>query len=421
MWSWIAYFNPHRLGWGVATTFPVAAVVAAPTIVGTLFARRMNRRFFTRETILLLIFWGWIAFTLFHSTQVPVLADHITEGVDRLVEISKILLMTCLTFLLVDSKKRLKYLLLVTAFSVGSYGIKGAIFGVRTEGGFRVWGPPNSFIADNNDFALALNMTLPMLFFLARDEENPRLRLLFRIAFLLNIVAVLLTYSRGGLLGLSVVLAAIAMKSRHRILSIALITLCALLFLSFAPAPWMARMQDFLGGHLDASAQERLTSWGFAWNLAKDFPVTGGGFECFTPGLFQRYSARDPQTWLQGHLSSGPHSIYFQVLGEQGFVGLAIFIGLLGSCWLSARRLRRRVAGKASVGWIVTYSHIVEVSLMAYMVSGAFLGRAYFDLYFQLVAFLIILKILYRREQMQAATNEPGESVPEQEFHPVLP
>jgi probable O-glycosylation ligase (exosortase A-associated) len=421
MWSWISYFNPHRLAWGIARTFPVALVIAVPTLLGSVFTRRVNRNFFTREVALLLIFWVWIVFTLFHSTQVLVLDDHFAEGKARLIEISKILLMTCLTFLLVDSKKKLKWLLVVTAFSIGIYGIKGAIFGILTGGNFRVWGPQDSFIGDNNDFALALNMTLPMLFFLAQDEENRKWRLLFRIAFFCGAASVLLTYSRGGLLGLSVILAALALKSRHRILSIAMIGVCAFMFLSFAPAPWMERMQAFFGGNLDASAEERLTSWQFAWHLASDFPVTGGGLECFTPELFQRYSSRDPLTYLQGHTSSGPHSIYFQVLGEQGFVGLGIFLSLLASCWFSSRRLRRLVRGKPDLAWIARYSQIVEVSIMAYMVSGAFLGRAYFDLYFQVVAALIILKILCMRHLRELAVVEQEQRfVKQQEAVPVL-
>jgi hypothetical protein len=85
-------------------------------------------------------------------------------------------------------------------------------------------------------------------------------------------------------------------------------------------------------------------------------------------------------------------------MAEQGFVGLAIFLGLLGSCIFSARRLRKRAGKNPALLWIGNYSQAVEVGILAYMVSGAFLGRAYFDLYFQLVAILIILKVLYRKE-----------------------
>ena len=74
--------------------------------------------------------------------------------------------------LLVTSKERLRYLFLLTAACLGILAVKGAIWGILTGGALRVYGTQRSFLADNNDFALALNMTLPISFFLARQETN---------------------------------------------------------------------------------------------------------------------------------------------------------------------------------------------------------------------------------------------------------
>ncbi len=396
VWSWIAYFNPHRFAWGIAYDFPVAQVIAIPTLVGTLFARKLNRAFLVRETIVLLVFWIWCTFTFFYATTVPAFAGHLVEGRERLMLVSKILLMTVLTTLLVTSKKKLKYLFLVAAFSFGLLAVKGAVFGYRTGGEFRVLGPPESFVADNNDFALALNMSLPMLFFLAWDEERRLFRTVLRVAFFCGVVAVILTYSRGGLLGLAVMLAAVTLKSRHKFLAVLFLLLAGVFVLSLAPGKWMDRMEAFLGGNLDESAQQRLITWQFALNFVKDYPITGGGFEAFPDvQLFQYYA---PGPLPGNHLSSGPHSIYFQVLGEQGLVGLAIFLILLGSCFFTLHTLRKRLRGQPALQWIVPYSHALEVGLLAFMVSGAFLGRAYFDLSFMLIACTAVLKTLYERE-----------------------
>jgi probable O-glycosylation ligase (exosortase A-associated) len=416
--SWIAYFNPHQFAWGFANTFPVAQVVVIPTIIGTPFAKDINRRIFTRETLLLLVFWAWVCLTMVNTHFEPLFADHIELGTFRLIEFSKIMVLTLLTIFLVTSQKKLKNLLMVTAFSLGLIALKGTIFGILTGGQFRVWGPPRSFIADNNDFGLALNMVIPMLFFLGRDEQNKKLKILFKITFVCSVVAVLLTYSRGAMLGMTAVMAMLVLKSRYKAISALIIVVIAFLVISFAPGAWMARMGALADGQLDQSAHQRLTSWSFAWSLAKNYPITGGGFECFTPNLFAMYSPTDPQTGLFGHTSSGPHSIYFQVLGEQGFVGLAIFLGLLASCLLSARRLRKQAARFPAVAWVASYSQMVELGILAYMVSGAFLGRAYFDLYFQIVAVLIILKLVCTRDlraAMAAARKPATEREPELE------
>ncbi len=69
----------------------------------------------------------------------------------------------------------------------------------------------------------------------------------------------------------------------------------------------------------DSSSMGRINAWHFAANLAADRPVVGGGFQVFTPELFQKY-APNPTDFHDAH------SIYFESLAEQGYVGLALFV-----------------------------------------------------------------------------------------------
>ena len=390
MWNWVAVFNPHRLTYGFAYNFPVAYVVALPTIAGMLFTRKMNRKILTGESVLLLLSWIWFAITIGYASTVPLFSQHIAAGETQLIRVSKVLLVIFLTILLVTTRERLRNLYLVLALSIGVLAIKGAMFGLRTGGENRVWGPPDSFLADNNDLALATNMTLPILFFLAAEEKRRWLRLVLRGAFVCGVFSVLLSYSRGGLLGLVVVLTALILTSRHKLLTAGFAAICALLVFSYAPGKWMERMGSFYHGEIDASARGRLNAWEFAFVLTQHYPLTGGGFETFTPDLFERYTP---------DLSyAGPHSIYFQTLGEQGYVGLGLFLGLLGSCWLSLWKLSRQAKRIASLRWVRVYAYMLGCSLLAYMVSGAFLPRAYFDYFYTLVATIVVLKIICRRE-----------------------
>jgi probable O-glycosylation ligase (exosortase A-associated) len=318
--------------------------------------------------------------------------------------------MTFVLILIVTSKKRLEVLFIVTALCFGALAIKGTLFGVRTEGGFRVWGPPDSFVYDNNDLGLALNMTLPMMYFLARETSSKRLRRVLWICFFSSVLAVILTYSRGALLGLAVVLGIICMRSNRKFIAGALLIVFVCFVLAFAPPAWMDRMGNFAHGELDESAQGRLHAWQFAFELAFRYPITGGGFETFTPELERRFT---PQFAF-----AGPHSIYFQTLGEQGFVGLAIFLFLLAGCFFSLWRIRRQVRGQPSLSWIANYSMMLETCLLGYVVSGAFLPRAYFDLWFQLAAATALLKILYRQE-LASLAGEPLASPAETDFAEV--
>jgi probable O-glycosylation ligase (exosortase A-associated) len=390
MWNWVAVFNPHRFTYGFAYNFPVAYVVALPTMAGMLFTRKINRNIITRESVILILLWVWFAVTIFYASSVPIFSQHIDAGMAQLVRVSKVLLITFVTILLVTSRDRLRNLFLVLGLSIGVLAIKGALFGIRTGGENRVWGPPESFLADNNDLALATNMALPILFFLAAEEKRRWLKILLRLAFVCGIFSVLLSYSRGGLLGLVIVLCAIAATSRHKVLTASFVLVCAILVFSYAPGKWMERMGDFYHGDIDRSARGRLNAWEFAIVLSEHFPLTGGGFETFTPDLFQRYT---PDLFF-----AGPHSIYFQTLGEQGFVGLALFLGLLGSCGLSLWRMARMSRYVPSLNWAGPYAYMLGTSLLAYMVSGAFLPRAYFDFFYTLVATVIIMNVICQKE-----------------------
>jgi probable O-glycosylation ligase (exosortase A-associated) len=398
IWTWIAYFSPHRYTFNYMYNFPLAAVIAAPTLFGILFTRKLNRNIVTRETVILSALWVWFVITYLNALQVPLFQGHIVDAHDELIRVSKILLMTFVMILLVTTRQRLKYVFLVTALCFTPLVLKAVVFGWRTSGQDRVWGPPDSFLADNNGFALAVNMSLPILFYLARVEDNRILKRILNVSFVCGIVTVILTYSRGGLLGLAAVLLVIAFKSRYRVVSAFLLVVCGFLVLTFAPQKWMERMGTLTGGqeNLDDSAKQRLVAWGTTWNFVMDYPIAGGSFRSLpNVDLFQRYQ---PEPLPEGFLSTAPHSIYFQTLGEQGFVGLALYLLLIGSSIASLRRLRRQARILGNAGWITTYADILEASLVGFLVSGTFLGLANFDLFFQMISCTVILKILWRRE-----------------------
>ena len=397
MWTWIAYFNPHRYAWTTTVShFPVAMVIAIPTLLGLLSAPRFNRNILTRESVLLVVLWLWMCITLVYASQVPLFSGHIQDGTGQLIEITKILLMTFVTMLLVNSPDRLRQLVLVIALSLGARAVWASIFGIRTGGEFRVYGPQGTFLEDNNDFALALNMVLPLLYFMIQGETRRWAKNGLRITFLATILCVILTYSRGGLLGLGTVLFLIALMSRYRILAGALLAAAALFTMSFAPEAWMHRMDNMAQGKIDSSETQRLIAWRTGWNLAMDYPITGGGLSAYPDVVvFRHYQ---PEEMPGGRESAGPHSIYFQALGELGFPGLALFLLLLGSSLVAMHRLRHKARARFGTHWVIPYTRMFEVSLAGYAVSGAFLGRAYFDLWFDIVACIVVLQVLYRRE-----------------------
>jgi probable O-glycosylation ligase (exosortase A-associated) len=215
----------------------------------------------------------------------------------------------------------------------------------------------------------------------------------------LTIPAVFFTYSRGAMVGLLAIFLMMLVQSRRRFALVPVGVFGVVLALSFAPEAWKGRMDVTRPDAVDGSAQSRLNSWAYARALAADYPVTGGGFATFTEELYSRYRPE--------HVGSayGAHSVYFQVLAEHGYVGLGLYLLLVLSCMATIRRLRKasRTHSDHEIG---LYAQMFKFSMIGFLISGIFLGRAYFDYFFTIVACVIILRRVAR--DRWAATTVPA-------------
>ena len=216
LWTILAFANPQSYVWGVRD-IAWAQMVAAPTIAGMLlFCPGWTSRLSSREYILTVALGVWFTITTFVSTHTALFIPHAPETMYRWQLVSKILLMTLVTMLIVRSFEQLRILAIVIAGCFGFFVIKSIPSLVLGGGNFRMYGPPQSMIADNNEFGLALNMTLPLFFFLAQCESNPRVRRLFWGLTFLTPPVVFFTNSRGALIGLVVLMLMILVRSRIR-------------------------------------------------------------------------------------------------------------------------------------------------------------------------------------------------------------
>jgi putative inorganic carbon (hco3(-)) transporter len=401
-WYWIAYMVPHGLTWGFARTLPVAMLVGGATLVGFLFSKDRKPIPRTGTTFFML------ACSL-HFTLTTVLAHNPSLASGKWDQVIKILLMTFVTMSLFQDRARLRWLYMVPALGLGFYGVKGALWVLRTGGGEIVFGPDMSFFADNNTLGLALCMILPLLLCLSREEERPWLKQILRLSFGLSIIAILFTYSRGAFLGLAVVLSVLIWRSPWRMRFATAILLAALIAAPLAPDRLWERIgsiskQDSAETRDNSSAM-RLSAWETAWNIALSRPFTGAGFRAlWNDDVWLIYFGEHPFGMPDAH------SLYFEVLAEQGFLGLGLYLGVLISTLLTLRRLRRSWRDHPQHGYISRYAEMTQLSLYPYLVSGAFVGVAYFDLYFLLVGTTGMLHALSRAAEAAAV---PGHAATE--------
>jgi probable O-glycosylation ligase (exosortase A-associated) len=397
LWTVVAFLNPQAFIWS-REVFPWALSVGLATMAGSVFFCRAWKALSSLKVLLMVVLWVWFTVTSMASTTTPLFMHHAGDTWYKWQFVSKIMLMAVVSIPLVDTFSKLRTFVLVIAGCFGVFVLKTFPFVISTGGAFRLYGPENSMIADNNDFGLALNMTAPLFFFLAQTEANRWVRRFFGFLFLITIPSVFFTYSRGALVGLIAVMGLMFLQSKQRLILIPVITMATIVALMFAPDEWKHRMDPTRPDALDNSAKERLNAWAFATNLASEYPITGGGFATFTPELFGRYAP----VALDIH---GPHSVYFQVLGEHGYVGLSLYLALVLTCFAGAHRLVRE-ARSYQDREVIHYANMFRFSMIGFLSSGAFLGRAYFDYFFSLVACLAILDTVARDRWAQGIESD---------------
>lgn len=373
VWSWLGYMNPHRLAWGFSTQFPFAMIVIVVTVMALVFSKEPKRIPWTSESKLLLILFLWMVVTTIFAVY-PSLAWI------QLEKIAKIQFAIFLTLVLINSREKLHALAWIIAVSLGFYGIKGGIFTLLSGGSYRVWGPDGTFIGGNNEIGLALIMVVPLMRYLQLNTPQRWLRYGLVGAMVLTVVAILGTQSRGALLGIVAMGCFLLFKSRQKMVMIILLSLSIPVLLAFMPQSWYERMGTIKTYDQDESALGRFEAWKFAFQQAIDHPLTGGGFEIF----FDRTDA---------------HSIYFEMLGEHGFIGLILFLLLGLVAWRTGSWVVKNCKDKPELKWLSDLAAMLQVSLIGYAVGGAFLGLAYFDLYYHLVAMLAICKLLLIKAQ----------------------
>ncbi len=246
------------------------------------------------------------------------------------------------------------------------------------------------FLGDGNDFALAMNMVIPIAFFLIWSEKSLRLRLVSAVSMVVLSVSVLFSLSRGGTITLLATGVMLLFRSPKKRYSLLLIGAMAVALLTMAPPRYFDRMRTMWTFSEDASAQGRLSAWEASIRMAGDQPLVGvgpGNFHVMY-GLFYRPADSMAHYWLAAH------SLYFQILGELGYTGLFLLLGLVMLDFGDNRKTRSllRSVKDSSLAYYSRMSNALDVSLVAFLVGAAFLSAAYYPHLFVLTGIVVALR-----------------------------
>jgi probable O-glycosylation ligase (exosortase A-associated) len=384
--AFLGFFSPQSYTWSFGRTIPLSMIVAITTIAGLFISPEPKKWPAQREMIILILLW--LTFGL--STVFAIYPD---RAYPELIGVSKILLMVVLATVVINTKERLDSLFRVIGYSLGFYGFKCGVSSVIGGGDFLVYGPELSFLQANNSIGLALAMNIPFLYYLYRSESNKWLRRMAQAMMLFSVPGVLFTYSRGAWLGMLMAIALLFLRAKRKFL---IVTAAAVVAASLSsvlpritPAPLIARYDQLVHYEKDESAESRFWNWEFCRRVGTA-RLTGGGFWFESQENYAKYYPEFQQRFPGKSWTC--HSAWFTMLGDHGVLGLTLWVALIVSSLMSLRRLRLIGQMAAENSWLILLSQSVQTAFVVFMVIGTFLDAGYFDLFYYLVAIVVIAK-----------------------------
>ena len=403
-WAWISVLGPTSFLFGFAVSVPWNKLVAVVTALSFLISKERRLPRVNSIGVCVILFLCIAAIAQFNAISYADL------GWSLLDKLWKIVALYFLVATFATSADRIHALVITACLATGFMAVDDGLKFVASAGhyhpkGTGAWG-------DNNSEGLLILMGMPLLTYLRAVSTHPTARLGATLGLVLSVLAVIATASRGATVGLAVLAIAAIAASRHKLGYSVLIGLGALALLVLAPEDWMDRMRTIGSAGEDGSFMTRVIAWKMSILLAIDNPF-GGGLHAVQ--IAEVWSKLVPQFGRMSFIPSpepegmhAAHSIYFEVLGDTGFGGLVVFLVILGSTLIGLRRTSKRTKLVPELNWASVLAWQLQLSLVAYLVSGAALSEAYLDMPWLILGLSNALRALVAESVRQLPSRRAG-------------
>jgi probable O-glycosylation ligase (exosortase A-associated) len=395
-WAWTALLSPPDWLYSYMAGVPFNKLFAAVTVISmVLAARQLNFRM-NREL--------WLILCLFVVATISAIfsIDQGDAGWTLYWRLAKIMVFAFVITAVVRTRLDIHALLLAVALGMGFVGLSEGLFYLVSGGGHKIVG--NRSVGDNNALAVVLLMVVPVIVYLASQAEVRIVKLIGFASVGLVVTAIIGTFSRGGLIGLVALVLFMLAQSRRKGVGLLAVTVVAVIVVLVAPESWYHRMDTISDASQDSSFMGRVVAWKISTMIALARPLFGGGFHAVQHAFAWSYYGHDMQllsfipTPEPDVFPHAAHSIYFETLGDLGFIGLILFLGLIVTIYRNASVTRRLATGRPDLRWAADLARALQASLVAYMVAGAAVSMSYVDFFYILVAVSSLLRRLVAAE-----------------------
>ncbi len=399
---WVDAFVPQDIGSMVLGSVPVALIMGTAAILFYILGDRRAPPRVRWTTVLTVMMAAWCSVTMLWAV-----APHFAV-MDKWSWAFKTVLFSAFIPYAIRSRVQIEAFILVFVFSSliqilpvgvkqvvagGAYGLQhGIISG-------------NAGLSESSTLAAICIMLVPWALWVSRHAlmvPMPRLRRVGGIGLaVMYLVTCIGTFARTGLVGMAVLGGVMFMESRRKFITILAMIPVVVGLALFAPKSWTARMDTITNYQRHTSAMNRIEVWKWTLRFAESHPL-GGGFNAFYVDVIHvpRLDPSQPAYVIHGLAF---HNAFMEVLGEQGYPGLAIFLTLIVGTWLSLRRTARRCRGNPDLLWCEDLAKALIVGLMVLVPCSMFIGVGFQPFYWYNFALGACLSEYARRATQPAA------------------
>lgn len=391
---WVDIVKPQQLAYSIIDGLPLSFIAAMATLLLFLFKDKKFAPKFGTILMLIAVFAVWITFT---ST----LSDFSSRAWAKWDSSFKMLIFAALMPYIFRSRVQIEAFILVFVFAASTIFFSAGVKTMLGGGGYGVlaiMGSGNTGLAESSTLALVCVMLIPLIVFLMRHTlllpKNLLTYGLFVGIIVTALAAVVGTTARTGVIAVITLCVLSMIKSKKKLWWVAGAAIAAIIVmnLDLSSTRWGARMSTIETYNADSSALGRLKVWQWTLNFVGSHPL-GGGFDAY---MYNRIAAVSSDGVIQ-YLPDGQmggkafHSIYFEVLGEQGIIGFAIYFSIILLALLTLRKLKNTWRNHPGMAWLVALSDALTTAIVVFLTGGAFVGIAYQPFIFYMVSLTVAL------------------------------
>lgn len=407
---WVDIVKPQQLAYSIINDQPLSFIAAAVTLALFAVADRKSPPKFGPILLLLTLFGLWLTFT-------TTLSGFPARAWTKWDWASKVVIFAVLIPYIFRSRVQIEAFILVFIFAASTIFFGAGVKTMLGGGGYgtlAIMGSGNTGLGESSTLAMVCVMLIPLIVFIMRHTllfpKNMLTYALFTGIIVVALATVVGTTARTGIIAVGVLCVLYALRSRKKMWWIAGAAIAGLVVanMDLSSTTWGARMSTIETYNADSSALGRLKVWQWTLDFVGSNPL-GGGFDAY---LHNRIAAVTedgviipvPENQLGGKAF---HSIYFEVLGEQGIPGFILYFLTILLSLLTLRRLKKTWRHDPGMAWLAALADALTTSIVVFLAGGAFVGIAYQPFIFYMISLTVAID-QYARRVTQDRLKEKG-------------